>query len=63
MCREIVSKRSFIIKYCPDRYETQEIFDKAIDDFLPALIFVADWFVISKMIKKFCGTLFTYDNW
>ena len=25
------------LKYCLDRYNTQEMFSKAIDDFLPAL--------------------------
>ena len=35
--------------------------DKAADDFLPALKFVPDWFVSSKMIKKLHDTLFA-DN-
>ena len=26
--------------------------DKAVDDFLPTLNFVPDWFVTSRMIKK-----------
>ena len=35
--------------------------DKAADDFLPALKFVPDWFVSSKMIKKLHDALFA-DN-
>ena len=35
--------------------------DKAVDDFLPALKFVPDWFVSSKMIKKLHDALFA-DN-
>ena len=36
--------------------------DKATDDFLPALRFVADWFVTSKMIKKLFSALYANDN-
>ena len=36
--------------------------DKAADDFLPALRFVADWFVTSKMIKKLFTALYANDN-
>ena len=32
--------------------------DEAVDDFLPALKFVLDWFVTSKMIKKLHNALF-----
>ena len=35
---------------------------KAVDDFLPALKFVPDWFFTSKMIKKFHNVLFTDDD-
>ena len=36
--------------------------DKAIDDFLPALKFVPDWFVTNKMIKKVLTASFTDDD-
>ena len=32
----------FMLKYCPNRYKTLEISDKAVDDFLPALKFVSN---------------------
>ena len=38
---------------------TQEICDKAVDDFLPALKFVPDLCVTSKTIKKLHNTLVT----
>ena len=31
---------------------TQQMCDKAVDDFLAALKAVPDWFITSKMIKK-----------
>ena len=34
---------------------------KIVDDFLPALKFVLDWFVRSKMIKNLCTALYTDD--
>ena len=36
--------------------------DISLDDFLPALKFVLDWFVTSKMITKFHTTLYADDN-
>ena len=41
-----------MLEYCHDRYKTQEMCNKAVDNFLPALKFVPDWFVTSKIIKK-----------
>ena len=41
-----------MLKYCLGRYKSQENCDKAVDDFLPTLKFVFDWFVTNKMIKK-----------
>ena len=38
------------------------MYDKAVDDFLPALKFVPDWFVTSKMIKRLHNALFTDDD-
>ena len=31
---------TFMLKYCLDRYKSQEMREKALDDFLPILIFV-----------------------
>ena len=45
MCDKVVSEDSFMLKYCLSRYKTQEMCDKGVDDFLPALKFVPDWFV------------------
>ena len=36
--------------------------DKAVDDFLPNLKFVPDWFVTSKIIKKPDDDLFSNDD-
>ena len=63
MCYKIVSEDPFKFKYCHYRYKTQEMCSKAVDDFLPALKFVNDWFFISKMIKKIVVTaLYAEDN-
>ena len=51
MCDKIISENPFMLKYCHDRYKTKETCDKVVDDFLPALRFVPDWFFTSKMIK------------
>ena len=53
MCDKVVSKAPFLIVYWPYKYKTLRICDKAIDDCLAALKFIPDWFVTSKMIKKF----------
>ena len=42
----------FMLKYCPNRYKTLEISDKAVDDFLPALKFVSNCILSNKVIKK-----------
>ena len=52
MCVKAISKNHFMLEYCHDRYKTQEICSKAVDNFLPALKFVPNWFVTSKIIKK-----------
>ena len=41
-----------MLKYCLDRYKTQEICDEAVDSYLAALKFVPDWFVTREMIKN-----------
>ena len=35
--------------------------DKAVNDFLPVLKFVPDWFVASKIIKKLHNAIFADD--
>ena len=62
ICNKAVSNDPFMIKYCLDRYKAQEMCDKAVDDFLPALKFVPNWFVISKMVKKLDHVLFANDD-
>ena len=51
MCDKSAFKDSFMLKYCHDRYKTQELCDKNVDDFLPAFKFVPDWFVTRKLIE------------
>ena len=62
MCEKMVSEDPFNLKYYHDRCKTQKMCDKAADGFLPALRFVADWFVTSKMIKKHFTALYADDN-
>ena len=50
MCNKVISENPFMLKYCPSKYITQNMFDEAVDDCLAALKFVPDWFVGSKMI-------------
>ena len=59
---KVVSKNPFMVKYCLDRYNTQEMCDKTVDSFLPTLKFVPDWFVISNIIKKLKDTTFSNDD-
>ena len=40
-----------MLKYCLDRYKTQEICHKAVDAYLPLLKFVPHWFVTNMMLK------------
>ena len=37
MCDKSFFEDPFMLKYCLDRYKTQEMCDAAFDDFLPAL--------------------------
>ena len=46
----------------PYRYKTQEICDKAVDNFLPTLKFVPDWFLRNKVNKEFYNALFWEDD-
>ena len=62
MCDKVVSKEPFILKYCLDRCNTQKVCDKAVDDFLPTLKFVPDWFVKNKMLEKLDDVVFSNDD-
>ena len=62
MCDKIISENPFMLRYCPDQYVTQKICDEPVDNFLPTLIFVTDWFVTSKMIKKLFTALYADEN-
>ena len=57
-CHKVVSEYSFMLKYCHDRYKTQNICDKAVDSYLLALKFVPDWFVTSNMIEKLDNAIY-----
>ena len=52
MYEKIASGDFFMLKYCHDRCKAQEMCDKTIDDFLPALKFAPDWLFTSEMIEK-----------
>ena len=62
MYEKIVSGDFFMLKYCHDRRKAQEMCDKTIDDFLPALKFAPDWLFTSEMIEKLQTDLFVDDN-
>ena len=51
-----------MLKYSLDRYKTQELCDKAVDAFLPALKFVPDCFVTNKMLEKLDVAVFCNDD-
>ena len=57
-----VSNYHFRLKYCLNKNKTQEVCDKAVDDFLAALKFVPDLFLTSKMIGKLRNALFADDD-
>ena len=50
--KKVLFKESFMLKYCLDRYNAQEMCHKAVDDYLLALKFIADWFVTNKMLDS-----------
>ena len=52
MSDKIVSENPFKLKCCHDRYKTQKMCNKAVDNFLPALEVLPGWFVTRKMNKK-----------
>ena len=40
-----------MLKYCPDKYKSQELCKEAINACLPLLKFVPDWLVTNKGLK------------
>ena len=57
-----VSEDPFLIVYCRGKHVTQKMCDEAVDDCLPALTFIPDWFVTSKIIKKLFTALHANEN-
>ena len=45
ICSRVVSEDPFLVGYCPDKYITQNIRDKAVDDSIGTLKLISDWFV------------------
>ena len=41
-----------VLKFCLDRYKTQNICDKAVDGCLSGLKFVPNWFATNKLLKN-----------
>ena len=52
MCDRAVSDDTFLIVYYPNKYITQKMCNKAVDNSLETLKVIPAWFVTSKMIKK-----------
>ena len=61
MCDKVFSKKPKMLK-SPYRYKTREICNKAVDNFLPTLKFVPDWFLRNKVNKEFYNALFWEDD-
>ena len=51
-----------MLKYCIERYKTQEICNKVLDDCLPASKFNPGWSVTNKMFKKLEYVVFSNDD-
>ena len=62
MCDRVVSEDAFLIVYCPKKYITQKMRDKAVDDSLAALKLIPDQFFKSNMINKFFPALYVDEN-
>ena len=58
MYDKIISEDPFNLKYCHNRYMTQQMYNKSIDDFLSELKFV----LTNKMIKKLHTALYADDD-
>ena len=62
MYHKTISNDHLVLNHCFDRYKTQEMCDKAVDDFLPASKHVLGCFVTSKTITKLDELLFANDD-
>ena len=62
MCDKVVSKESFMSKYCLDRYKTRVICGKTVDTFLPTLEFVSDRFGTNKILEKLDNVVIFNDE-
>ena len=62
MCDKNASKEIFMLKYCPDRYKTKKMCDKAVDACLSSLKFVPDWLVTSIMREIHNDVVFSNDD-
>ena len=62
MCDRTISEDSFMLVYFLDKYKTQIMCDKAVDDCLSALKLIPDWLLTSKMIKKLLTALYADDD-
>ena len=62
MCDRVVSEDAFLIVYCSNKYITQKMRDKAVDDSLAALNLIPDQFFKSNMINKFFRALYVDEN-
>ena len=49
MCDKVVSKEPIMLKYCPERYKIQTIYDKTVDACMSP--FVPNWLVMSKIYE------------
>ena len=56
MCERVVSEDPFLVVYCPDKYKTQRMCDKTVDDSLVALK------LTSEMIKELFVGLYANEN-
>ena len=62
MCDKPFFEDCFMLKYCLHRHKTQELFNKTVDNVIPILEFVPDWFVTKNMIKNLYAAIFADDN-
>ena len=62
MCDRVISEDPCSIRYVPDQYKTQQMYDEAVDACLAVLKSVPDWFVASKMLEKLDNVLHANDN-
>ena len=51
MCNKVVSEDCFMVKYCFNRYKTQDMCDKILDVFLPTLTLFLNGWLRNKWLK------------